>query len=152
MEISCTPFLILELKMYGQWMSGGQRRHSQVANPTNHLSNVGNTVGTAFLVSVTFTCKSTTYLLNLQVFIVMVGIHFFYDGSCNCDHQCTNQDIAIAISRRKPRQHHQRKWFPVRRGSSDEKEIEHYLKFTKTDGKDIESSLDPTTSSSNRSH
>ncbi|XP_050223621.1 S-type anion channel SLAH3-like isoform X2 [Mercurialis annua] len=40
-----TPFLILELKIYGQWMSGGQRRLSKVANPSNHLSVVGNFVG-----------------------------------------------------------------------------------------------------------
>ncbi|XP_022157136.1 S-type anion channel SLAH2-like isoform X2 [Momordica charantia] len=39
------PFLCLELKIYGQWMSGGQRRLSKVANPTNHLSIVGNFVG-----------------------------------------------------------------------------------------------------------
>lgn len=40
-----TPFLCLELKIYGQWMSGGQRRLSKVANPSNHLSIVGNFVG-----------------------------------------------------------------------------------------------------------
>ncbi|XP_063946681.1 S-type anion channel SLAH2 isoform X2 [Daucus carota subsp. sativus] len=40
-----TPILILELKIYGQWMSGGQRRLSKVANPSNHLSVVGNFVG-----------------------------------------------------------------------------------------------------------
>lgn len=39
------PFFILELKIYGQWMSGGQRRLSKVANPSNHLSIVGNFVG-----------------------------------------------------------------------------------------------------------
>nr|WIV69183.1 putative nitrate channel SLAH3 [Suaeda altissima] len=39
------PFLCLELKIYGQWMSGGQRRLSKVANPPNHLSVVGNFVG-----------------------------------------------------------------------------------------------------------
>lgn len=39
------PFLCLELKIYGQWMSGGQRRLSKVANPSNHLSVVGNFVG-----------------------------------------------------------------------------------------------------------
>ncbi|ONK80155.1 uncharacterized protein A4U43_C01F14480 [Asparagus officinalis] len=39
------PIFILELKIYGQWMSGGQRRLSKVANPTNHLSIVGNFVG-----------------------------------------------------------------------------------------------------------
>lgn len=40
-----TPIFILELKIYGQWMSGGQRRLSKVANPSNHLSVVGNFVG-----------------------------------------------------------------------------------------------------------
>ncbi|XP_065868949.1 S-type anion channel SLAH2-like [Euphorbia lathyris] len=43
--ILMTPFLLLELKIYGQWMSGGQRRLSKVANPSNHLSIVGNFVG-----------------------------------------------------------------------------------------------------------
>ncbi|KAL5173635.1 S-type anion channel SLAH3 [Glycine soja] len=43
--ILMTPILCLELKIYGQWMSGGQRRLSKVANPTNHLSIVGNFVG-----------------------------------------------------------------------------------------------------------
>ncbi|OMO67017.1 C4-dicarboxylate transporter/malic acid transport protein [Corchorus olitorius] len=43
--ILMTPFLFLELKIYGQWMSGGQRRLSKVANPSNHLSVVGNFVG-----------------------------------------------------------------------------------------------------------
>ncbi|KAL9265086.1 S-type anion channel SLAH3-like protein [Drosera capensis] len=40
-----TPIFFLELKIYGQWMSGGQRRLSKVANPSNHLSIVGNFVG-----------------------------------------------------------------------------------------------------------
>ncbi|OEL21922.1 S-type anion channel SLAH3 [Dichanthelium oligosanthes] len=39
------PLFILDLKMYGQWMSGGDRRLSKVANPTNHLAVVGNFVG-----------------------------------------------------------------------------------------------------------
>ncbi|XP_038985046.1 S-type anion channel SLAH3-like isoform X2 [Phoenix dactylifera] len=39
------PILCLELKIYGQWMSGGKRRLSKVANPSNHLSIVGNFVG-----------------------------------------------------------------------------------------------------------
>ncbi|CAL9126903.1 unnamed protein product [Musa acuminata var. zebrina] len=39
------PIFCLELKIYGQWMSGGQRRLSRVANPSNHLSIVGNFVG-----------------------------------------------------------------------------------------------------------
>ncbi|KAK1286856.1 S-type anion channel SLAH3 [Acorus calamus] len=40
-----TPIFCLELKIYGQWMSGGQRRLSKVANPSNHLAIVGNFVG-----------------------------------------------------------------------------------------------------------
>ncbi|CAI9087261.1 OLC1v1021291C1 [Oldenlandia corymbosa var. corymbosa] len=40
-----TPIICLELKIYGQWVSGGQRRLSKVANPSNHLSIVGNFVG-----------------------------------------------------------------------------------------------------------
>ncbi|OVA01867.1 Voltage-dependent anion channel [Macleaya cordata] len=43
--ILMTPVLCLELKIYGQWMSGGQRRLSKVANPSNHLSIIGNFVG-----------------------------------------------------------------------------------------------------------
>ncbi|RZB91801.1 S-type anion channel SLAH3 [Glycine soja] len=42
--ILMTPILCLELKIYGQWMSGGSRRLSKVANPTNYLSVVGNFV------------------------------------------------------------------------------------------------------------
>ncbi|XP_031249089.1 S-type anion channel SLAH3-like [Pistacia vera] len=40
-----TPIFCFELKLYGQWMSGGQRRLSKVANPSNHLAIVGNFVG-----------------------------------------------------------------------------------------------------------
>ncbi|KAK8970009.1 S-type anion channel SLAH3 [Platanthera guangdongensis] len=40
-----SPILVLELKIYGQWMSGGGRRLSKVANPSNHLAVVGNFVG-----------------------------------------------------------------------------------------------------------
>ena len=43
--ILMTPVFCFELKIYGQWMSGGQRRLSKVANPSNHLSIVGNFVG-----------------------------------------------------------------------------------------------------------
>ncbi|KAL0873116.1 hypothetical protein Bca101_022821 [Brassica carinata] len=39
------PVLFLEMKIYGQWMSGGQSRLSKVANPTNHLAIVGNFAG-----------------------------------------------------------------------------------------------------------
>ncbi|OIT05641.1 PREDICTED: S-type anion channel SLAH2-like [Nicotiana attenuata] len=43
--ILMAPIFCLQLKIYGQWMSGGQRRLSKVANPSNHLSIVGNFVG-----------------------------------------------------------------------------------------------------------
>jgi len=39
------PIFCLEIKIYGQWMTGGNRRLSKVANPSNHLSVVGNFVG-----------------------------------------------------------------------------------------------------------
>lgn len=39
------PYFILELKIYGQWLSGGKRRLCKVANPSSHLSVVGNFVG-----------------------------------------------------------------------------------------------------------
>lgn len=39
------PIFFLELKIYGQWLSGGKRRLSKVANPSSHLSVVGNFVG-----------------------------------------------------------------------------------------------------------
>lgn len=40
-----SPVFVLELKLYGQWLSGGKRRLSKVANPSTHLSIVGNFVG-----------------------------------------------------------------------------------------------------------
>ncbi|BAT94272.1 hypothetical protein VIGAN_08085600 [Vigna angularis var. angularis] len=39
------PLFFLMLKIYGQWMFGGQRKLSKVANPTNMLALVGNFVG-----------------------------------------------------------------------------------------------------------
>uniref|UniRef100_A0ACD5TD38 Uncharacterized protein n=1 Tax=Avena sativa TaxID=4498 RepID=A0ACD5TD38_AVESA len=39
------PILCLDIKIYGQWMSSGERRLSKVANPSNHLAVVGNFVG-----------------------------------------------------------------------------------------------------------
>ncbi|KAJ7524960.1 hypothetical protein O6H91_17G029600 [Diphasiastrum complanatum] len=39
------PVFVLELKIYGQWLSGGERRLSKVANPSTHMSVVGNFVG-----------------------------------------------------------------------------------------------------------
>ncbi|GFP86474.1 guard cell s-type anion channel slac1 [Phtheirospermum japonicum] len=39
------PIIFLDLKVYGQWLSGGKRRLCKVANPSSHLSVVGNFVG-----------------------------------------------------------------------------------------------------------
>ncbi|XP_022923216.1 guard cell S-type anion channel SLAC1-like [Cucurbita moschata] len=39
------PYFLLELKIYGQWLSGGKRRLCKVVNPSTHLSVVGNFVG-----------------------------------------------------------------------------------------------------------
>ncbi|KAJ0986241.1 hypothetical protein J5N97_004597 [Dioscorea zingiberensis] len=39
------PILCLELKIYGQWIYGGCCRLSKGANPTSHLSVVGNFIG-----------------------------------------------------------------------------------------------------------
>lgn len=39
------PVFVLELKIYGQWLSGGKRRLCKVANPSSHLSVIGNFVG-----------------------------------------------------------------------------------------------------------
>lgn len=39
------PLFVLEIKIYGQWLSGGKRRLCKVANPSSHLSVVGNFVG-----------------------------------------------------------------------------------------------------------
>ncbi|XP_020210537.2 S-type anion channel SLAH2 isoform X2 [Cajanus cajan] len=39
------PLFCLKLKIYGQWMFGGRRMLSKVANPTNFLAIIGNFVG-----------------------------------------------------------------------------------------------------------
>ncbi|KAG0580948.1 hypothetical protein KC19_4G212600 [Ceratodon purpureus] len=49
------PIFLLELKIYGQWLSGGQRRLSKVANPSTHLSVVGNFVGSTLAATVGWT-------------------------------------------------------------------------------------------------
>ncbi|KAL8170251.1 hypothetical protein V2J09_022055 [Rumex salicifolius] len=50
-----TPTFLLELKIYGQWLSGGKRRLSKVANPSSHLSVVGNFVGAILAAKVGWT-------------------------------------------------------------------------------------------------
>lgn len=55
-------------------------------------------------------------------------------------------DIAIAISDRKPRHHYHRRWFHLGHGSSENKEIENYMKYASSDCKDMEASLGPSSS------
>jgi hypothetical protein len=61
------PIFLLDLKIYGQWMSGGDRRLSKVATPTNHLAVVGNFVGA---------------LLGAKMGLREVPIFFFAVGWC----------------------------------------------------------------------
>ncbi|MED6150074.1 hypothetical protein PIB30_068706 [Stylosanthes scabra] len=261
--ILMTPIFFLELKIYGQWMSGGQRRLSKVANPSNHLSVVGNFVGA--LLGATMGLKegpifffaiglahytvlfvtlyqrlptnetlpkelhpvfflfvaapsvasmawakiqgSFDYGSRIAYFIAMflyfslaVRINFFRGfkfslswwaytfpmtgaaiATIKYSNEVTNvftktmcvilsiistlvvtalvvttilrafvfkdlflNDIAIAISdrKRKPHSHHHhhKKWFHLRHGSHDTKEIENYLKFVDPDKIDIEAS------------
>lgn len=258
------PFLCLELKIYGQWMSGGQRRLSKVANPSNHLSVVGNFVGallgasmglkegplfffavglahyTVLFVtlyqrlptnetlpkelhpvfflfvaapsvasmawakiqgSFDYGARIAYFIALFLYFSLAVRINFFrgirfsltwwaytfpMTGAAIAAIRYSNEavtnwitrslaiilsavatltvtgllvttllrafvfrdlfpnDIAIAISDRAPKRH--RKWpFHLRHGSSDTKEIEHYLKFVHSEGKDLESSAEPST-------
>ncbi|XP_074361824.1 S-type anion channel SLAH3-like [Apium graveolens] len=56
-------------------------------------------------------------------------------------------DIAIAISDKRPNS--VRKWYHRRNGSTDMKETENYLKFTDSNGKDIEACLKSSGSGAN---
>ncbi|XP_044973720.1 S-type anion channel SLAH2-like [Hordeum vulgare subsp. vulgare] len=60
------PILCLDLKIYGQWMSSGERRLSKVANPSNHLAVVGNFVGALL--------GARMGLRELPVFFFAVGL------------------------------------------------------------------------------
>ncbi|KAI5073519.1 hypothetical protein GOP47_0011532 [Adiantum capillus-veneris] len=44
------PIFALNLKVYGEWISGGEGRLCKIANPSTHLSLLGNFVG-AFLIA-----------------------------------------------------------------------------------------------------
>ncbi|KAL5552471.1 hypothetical protein UlMin_039872 [Ulmus minor] len=67
--ILMTPILCLELKIYGQWMSGGQIRLSKVSNPSNHLSIFGNFVGA---------------LLGASMGLIEGPTFFFFVGLAHC--------------------------------------------------------------------
>ncbi|XP_037444681.1 S-type anion channel SLAH2-like isoform X2 [Triticum dicoccoides] len=60
------PILCLDIKIYGQWMSSGERRLSKVANPSNHLAIVGNFVGALL--------GSRMGLRELPIFFFAIGL------------------------------------------------------------------------------
>eukprot|EP00249_Psilotum_nudum_P007072 c20291_g1_i1 orf=284-2134(-) len=64
--IFMTPIFLLELKIYGQWLSGGERRLSKVANPCSHLSVVGNFVGARL--------AALVGLKEAAIFLLAVGL------------------------------------------------------------------------------
>ncbi|KAB1204939.1 S-type anion channel SLAH3 [Morella rubra] len=255
-----TPIFCLELKIYGQWMSGGQRRLSKVANPSNHLSIVGNFVGALlganmglkdgpiFFFAVGLAhymvlfvtlyqrlptndtlpkelhpvfflfvaapsvasmawariqgsfdyCSRIAYFIAMFLYLSLaVRLNFFrgfkfslawwaytfpMTGAAIATIRYSNEvrsvvtqvlaavlcgtatltvmgllistivhafilrdlfpnDIAIAISDKKPKP--LRNWFHLRHGSSDTRDIEHFLKFAGSDSKDLETSVQP---------
>ncbi|CBI22602.3 hypothetical protein VitviT2T_025226 [Vitis vinifera] len=258
--ILMTPVFCFELKIYGQWMSGGQRRLSKVANPSNHLSIVGNFVGallgasmglkegpifffaiglahyivlfvtlyqrlptnatlpkelhpvfflfvaapsvasmawTKIQGSFDYGSRIAYFIALFLYFSLAVRVNFFRGfrfslawwaytfpmtgaaiATIRYSNEVTNivtrslsvtlsaiailtvtallittilhafvlqdlfpNDIAIAISER--RRKTSKKWYHLRTGSSDTKEIENFLKFGSSDNKDIEASLKP---------
>lgn len=60
------PILCLDIKIYGQWMSSGERRLSKVANPSNHLAIVGNFAGALL--------GSRMGLRELPIFFFAIGL------------------------------------------------------------------------------
>lgn len=90
---------------------------------------------------------SSVATLTVMALLVTTILHAFVL------HDLFPNDIAIAISDRRPKTH--RKWFHRRHGSSDTKDIENYLKFTSSDDQreDIEAngSVDAPSSNGNDS-
>ncbi|CAB4271385.1 unnamed protein product [Prunus armeniaca] len=81
--ILMTPILCLELKIYGQWMSGGQRRLSKVANPVNHLAIVGNFVGALL--------GASMGLKEGPIFFFAVGVGSLHGIICNSLPEASNK-------------------------------------------------------------
>ncbi|XP_072973020.1 S-type anion channel SLAH2-like isoform X2 [Typha angustifolia] len=67
--IFMAPIFLLELKIYGQWLSGGQRRLAKVANPSSQLSIVGNFVGALL--------GASMGLLEGAIFFFAVGLAYY---------------------------------------------------------------------------
>ncbi|XP_031495777.1 S-type anion channel SLAH1-like [Nymphaea colorata] len=60
------PILLLELKLYGQWFTKGKRFLSTVANPSTHLSLIGNFVAAQTAARLAW--------LELGLFLFAIGI------------------------------------------------------------------------------
>ncbi|KAF3785760.1 S-type anion channel [Nymphaea thermarum] len=60
------PILLLEVKIYGQWFTKGKRFLSTVANPSTHISLIGNFVAAQ--------AAARLALLELSLFLFAVGI------------------------------------------------------------------------------
>ncbi|XP_072991865.1 S-type anion channel SLAH3-like [Typha latifolia] len=67
--IIMAPIFLLELKIYGQWLSGGQRRLAKVANPSSQLSIVGNFVGALL--------GASMGLIEGAIFFFAVGLAYY---------------------------------------------------------------------------
>ncbi|KAH7441717.1 hypothetical protein KP509_03G050700 [Ceratopteris richardii] len=46
------PIFILDLKIYGEWISGGERRLCKIANPSTQLSILGNFMGALLIATI----------------------------------------------------------------------------------------------------
>lgn len=104
---------------------------------TSYANEVTNVVTQALSVIL-----SSIATLTVMALLVTTILHAFVL------HDLFPNDIAIAISERKPKPH--RKWFHLRHGSSDTRDIENYLKFASSESKDIEASLGHPSSDTDR--
>ncbi|CAN4127465.1 unnamed protein product [Withania somnifera] len=57
------PIFFLNLNIYGQWLLGGKRRLCKVANPSSHLSVIGNFVGPILAAKFLWSIGFTHYLV-----------------------------------------------------------------------------------------
>lgn len=66
LAVLIVPIVVLELKIYGQWFSGGERRLSKIANPSTHLAVVGNFVA----------AKLSSYVGFAEIAVLLWAIGF----------------------------------------------------------------------------
>ncbi|MCO5587709.1 hypothetical protein L7F22_041660 [Adiantum nelumboides] len=63
------PIFALDLKVYGEWLSGGEGRLCKVANPSTHLSLLGNFVGAYLIAAMGYT--------ELALFFWSIGLFHY---------------------------------------------------------------------------